>query len=109
MAKRKDPKNSTADGTTVAAKPPKEKKVGSAKNAGKKKPAAKTGEKEPGLLQKIRQFFREVKVELKKVTWPSRKETIASTSVVLVVVILVAVYLGVVDIILSRALKLLLH
>jgi preprotein translocase subunit SecE len=52
-----------------------------------------------------KQFFREVKVELKKVTWPSRKETIASTSVVLITVILVAFYLGIVDLGLSRLIK----
>jgi len=52
-----------------------------------------------------KQFFREVRVELKKVTWPSRKETIASTSVVLVTVILVAVFLGIVDLGLSRLIK----
>jgi preprotein translocase subunit SecE len=44
--------------------------------------------------QAAKQFFREVRVELKKVTWPSRKETIASTSVVLITVILVAFFLG---------------
>jgi len=52
-----------------------------------------------------KQFFREVRVELKKVTWPSRKETIASTSVVLITVILVAVFLGIVDLGLSRLIK----
>ncbi len=52
-----------------------------------------------------KQFFREVRVELKKVTWPSRKETIASTSVVLVTVILVAFFLGIVDLGLSRLIK----
>ena len=51
------------------------------------------------------QFFREVRVELKKVTWPSRKETIASTSVVLITVILVAFFLGVVDLGLSHLIK----
>jgi len=51
------------------------------------------------------QFFREVRVELKKVTWPSRKETIASTSVVLITVILVAFFLGIVDLGLSRLIK----
>ncbi len=51
------------------------------------------------------QFFREVRVELKKVTWPSRKETIASTSVVLVTVILVAFFLGIVDLGLSHLIK----
>ncbi|MBI5966986.1 MAG: preprotein translocase subunit SecE [Deltaproteobacteria bacterium] len=53
----------------------------------------------------MQQFFREVRVELKKVTWPSRKETIASTSVVLVTVILVAFFLGIVDLGLSRLIR----
>jgi preprotein translocase subunit SecE len=52
-----------------------------------------------------KQFFREVRVELKKVTWPSRKETIASTSVVLITVILIAFFLGIVDLGLSRLIK----
>ena len=55
--------------------------------------------------QRAKQFFREVRVELKKVTWPSRKETIASTSVVLITVILVAFFLGIVDLGLSRLIK----
>ena len=52
-----------------------------------------------------KQFFREVRVELKKVTWPSRKETIAYTSVVLITVILVSFFLGIVDLGLSRLIK----
>ncbi len=55
--------------------------------------------------QKTKQFFREVRVEMKKVTWPSRKETIASTSVVLITVILVAFFLGIVDLGLSRLVR----
>lgn len=55
--------------------------------------------------QTTKQFFREVRVELKKVTWPSRKETIASTSVVLVTVIMVAFFLGMVDLGLSRLVR----
>ncbi len=60
-------------------------------------------------LQKAKQFFREVRVELKKVTWPSRKETIASTSVVLITVFLVAFFLGIVDLGLSRLIKIFLE
>jgi preprotein translocase subunit SecE len=48
-------------------------------------------------LARARQFLREVVVETKKVTWPTRRETVAQTSMVLVVVILVALFLGVVD------------
>jgi preprotein translocase subunit SecE len=60
-------------------------------------------------MRTAQQFFREVRVELKKVTWPTRKETIASTSVVLVTVFLVAFYLGVVDLGLSRLIKIFLE
>ncbi len=51
----------------------------------------------PNWVQKSIQFLREVKVELKKVTWPSRKQTLGSTIVVLVLVILISLFLGLVD------------
>ena len=53
----------------------------------------------------VRRFFREVWIELKKVTWPSRKETVASTSIVLLTVTLIGIYLGIVDLGLSRLIK----
>jgi len=56
----------------------------------------------------VRQFLREVRVELSKVTWPTRKDTLASTSVVLVIVILIAAFLGLVDLGLSRLMRILL-
>jgi preprotein translocase subunit SecE len=56
-------------------------------------------------IAKIRQFLREVRAELKRVTWPSRKETIGSTSIVLVLVILVAAYLGIVDFLLHNLIR----
>jgi preprotein translocase subunit SecE len=43
------------------------------------------------------QFLREVKTELKKVTWPSRKDTLSGTVVVLVAVLIIAIFLGIVD------------
>ncbi len=63
-----------------------------------KKPAgaAKTASQQ-GWIGKSIQFLREVKAELKKVTWPSRKQTIGSTVVVLVLVMIVALFLGMVD------------
>ncbi len=51
------------------------------------------------------QFLREVKTELKKVTWPSRKDTLSGTAVVLVAVIIIAVFLGIVDFGLSSLVK----
>lgn len=54
-----------------------------------------------GPLQKSLQFLREVKVELKKVTWPTRKQTIGSTLVVIILVMIISFFLGIVDIGLS--------
>jgi preprotein translocase subunit SecE len=112
MAKNENDKKKSAQPSGAAAKT-KNAKVGGKKEPQEKKApkagAKKPADKGPGFIQKTRQFFREVKIELKKVTWPSRKETIASTSVVLIVVFLVSIFLGVVDIALSRALKILLN
>ena len=58
-----------------------------------------------GIANKVRQFLREVRAELKKITWPGRKETIASTVVVIVIVLISGVYLGIVDAILSRLIR----
>jgi preprotein translocase subunit SecE len=46
---------------------------------------------------KIAEFLQQVKAELQKVTWPTRKETYGSTVVVIVLVLIVAVFLWVVD------------
>ncbi len=52
-----------------------------------------------------KQFLREVKTELKKVTWPSRKDTLSGTLVVLVAVFIIAIFLGIVDSGRSNAVK----
>ncbi len=51
------------------------------------------------------QFLREVKVELKKVAWPSRKQAMGSTIVVVMLVLLVSFFLGIVDVGLSSLIK----
>ena len=43
------------------------------------------------------QFLREVKVELKKVTWPSRKQAMGSTVVMIIFVLILAFFLGMTD------------
>ncbi len=55
------------------------------------------------------QFFREVKVELQKVTFPTRQETVGSTIVVLVLTVIMAVYLGFSDWALARIVRALLQ
>lgn len=44
------------------------------------------------------QFIREVIAELKKVTWPTREETIKLTAVVIVLSVLVGAFIGALDI-----------
>jgi preprotein translocase subunit SecE len=53
----------------------------------------------------VRQFLVEAWQELKKVTFPNRRETLGTTAVVLVLVFIIAVFLGLVDFGLSRLVK----
>ena len=58
------------------------------------------------MFKKIAEFFEEVKLELKKVVFPTRKEVIGSTWVVIITVLISAFFLGVVDIVLGRLITL---
>ena len=58
---------------------------------------------------KVGEFLQQVKAELQKVTWPTRKETYGSTMVVIVLVLMVAVFLWVVDSALSTMIQTLLN
>ena len=49
------------------------------------------------LWGRITEFLSEVKAELKKVTYPTRDETIGSTSVVVVFCVIMSLYLSLVD------------
>jgi preprotein translocase subunit SecE len=84
-------------------------------NLGKRVMAKKKGKKaaekqiektaSTGLVGKVKEFiefFEESKVEIKKVVWPTRKETITTCVAVLVVSLVVALYLGLVDLALSK-------
>lgn len=57
------------------------------------------------MIQRIKNFFGEVKIETKKVNYPSKEELIGSTWVVIITVILIGFFLGLIDFGLSRALK----
>jgi preprotein translocase subunit SecE len=56
-------------------------------------------------VQQATDFFQEAWQELKKVHWPSRKETYAATLVVIVVVVLISIYLALVDLALTKAIQ----
>lgn len=76
------------------------------KKAAAKAPSALPGS---GYIEKSMQFLREVKVELKKVTWPTRKQTLGSTLVVVVLVMIISLFLGAVDFGLSSLIRVVLN
>jgi preprotein translocase subunit SecE len=55
-----------------------------------------------GLAQRVTGFYGEWITEMKKVTWPGRKDTLSSTAVVIVVVLVIVAFLGLVDFALGR-------
>lgn len=118
--KRKKKKLNVVDGTSVGIKGNvAAKKTGIFSGSTGRQKQSSTSQKalavkkEPGkikgYLDKGLQFLREVKVELKKVVWPTRKQTMGSTVVVLILVMLISLFLGVVDFGLSGLVRLVLH
>jgi len=61
------------------------------------------------IFSRITKFITEVKVEMQKVSWSSKDELIGSTIVVIVSIGLLAVFVGVVDFVLSRFVNVLLR
>jgi preprotein translocase subunit SecE len=58
------------------------------------------------MIERIKLFLSETRTELKKVTWPTREELRESTYVVIISTFLVTIFVGVVDQILSRIIRL---
>ncbi|MBF0456494.1 MAG: preprotein translocase subunit SecE [Nitrospirae bacterium] len=57
------------------------------------------------MVEKIKIFFKEVKLETKKVAFPSRDELIGSTWVVIIFTVVLSMFLGIVDMGLSRLIQ----
>jgi len=58
------------------------------------------------IINKIKTFFIQVIEELKKVSWSSREELMGATVVVIVITLIMALFIGVVDLALSKGLSL---
>lgn len=56
-------------------------------------------------MEKIKKFLKEVVAELRKVTWPTKDELIGSTIVTIVVSMIVAIFVGIVDRILTLGVR----
>ena len=57
------------------------------------------------MLAKTKSFFEDVQAELAKVTWPTRRETISTAQVVVVIIVLISLYLGACDVVLAKIIK----
>ncbi len=60
------------------------------------------------MRDKIRQlveFLKEVRAEAKRVSWAPRKQVLGATFVVLILVIIMAIYLGIIDLIIAAFMK----
>jgi preprotein translocase subunit SecE len=59
------------------------------------------------MLQKLTNYFKNSARELKKVNWPTKKETVNNTALVIGISLGMAVFLGVIDFFLTQILQLL--
>ena len=71
------------------------------------KVAERTAPKEPVKRTNLLEFFRQVRAETLKVTWPSRKETLITTGMVFVMVVAASIFFLGVDFVLSHLVQLL--
>ncbi len=63
--------------------------------------------KKPSLprVVRIKNFLSEFRVEMKKVTWPTRKETLGTTVVVIICVLIIVLFLGLADFGIGRGIQ----
>jgi preprotein translocase subunit SecE len=99
-----DKKSTPAPGKAVAVK------AGGKAAASPGKSAKSAVKDEPGKgpafwVEQATQFLREVKTELRKVTWPSRKQAMSSTGVVVGLVAVISLFLGLVDYVLTHLVR----
>jgi len=82
-------------------------KLEQAKKAGSDKPAKakKDNQSKPGIFTRARKWLHELKVELKKVQWPSAKQTINNTLIVIACVVIVGLFIWIFDFIAGGAIR----
>ena len=56
-------------------------------------------------MSRVITFFRDVNLELKRVTWPNKEQIISATAVVIVATLIISAYLGLVDALLAKILQ----
>ena len=69
-----------------------------------KKPEKKS---KPGFFSRVGKWLKELRVELKKVRWPTRKQTVNNTLIVIACVVIVGIFIAIFDFIATNAIDLL--
>jgi preprotein translocase subunit SecE len=82
------------------------KKRGSATTKGSNKKAQQKQPQRSGPLAGTRKFAKDVRGELRRVTWPDRDQLRQSTAVVLIIVIVLAIYVAAVDFVFQNLVRL---
>ncbi len=67
--------------------------------------AAVAVERSPSKIQALGKYFEDAKTELGKVSWPTRKEVKVTSIAVLVLVVVMSIFLGIADLILSKLME----
>jgi len=57
------------------------------------------------MFEKIVKFLKETRAEMRKVTWPTRDELIGSTKIVIIATIVVTLFIGIIDQILTLIIR----
>ena len=57
------------------------------------------------MFEKIVKFLKETKAEMRKVTWPTRDELIGSTKIVIIATLVVTLFIGIIDQILTLIIR----
>jgi preprotein translocase subunit SecE len=65
-----------------------------------------TQEKKPSLIDKVKQYLVDTRGELRKVTWPTRKQLTNLTLIVLAVTVAMAIFLGAMDLLFATLVRL---
>ena len=66
----------------------------------------KSAEKKPNIFVHMKRYFKEVGAELKKTVWPTKKDLVKYTGVVLAFIVVFAVVVGAMDFALVELLNL---
>ena len=86
-----------------------EQSVPSAPKADKAKKDKKSDKKsKPGVFARIGRWFRELKIELKKVVWPTGKQTVNNTLIVIACVVVVGIFIWLFDLVANKGIGLIL-